>query len=169
MRSGQKILVGKISNPHGIKGWVKIISFTDPIENILSYKKWIISDKETEKTYHLEESRVQGKKIVIKLENVNDRNDADLLKNLEIYVNRSDLPELDENSYYWEDLVDFNVIDIKGNPVGKVDSLFRTGSNDVLVIIDETKERLLVPFIMEEVIKYVDLAKELISIDWPEV
>ena len=169
MKSGQKILVGKISNPHGIKGWVKIISFTDPIENILSYKKWIISDKETEKTYHLEESRVQGKKIVIKLENVNDRNDADLLKNSVIHVNRSDLPELDENSYYWEDLVDFNVIDIKGNPVGKVDSLFRTGSNDVLVIIDETKERLLVPFIIEEVIKYVDLAKELISIDWPEV
>ena len=84
MKSGKKILVGKISNPHGIKGWVKVISFTDPIENILSYKKWIISDKETEQTYHLEESRVQGKKIVIKLENVNDRNDADLLKNLQI-------------------------------------------------------------------------------------
>ncbi len=169
MRSGQKILVGKISNPHGIKGWVKVISFTDPIENILSYKQWIISDKETEKTYYLEDCRVQGNKIVIKLENVNDRNDADLLKNLQIQVNRSDLPELDQNSYYWEDLVDFNVIDIKGNHVGKVDSLFRTGSNDVLVIIDETKERLLVPFIMEEVIKYVDLAKELISIDWPEL
>ncbi|MCH2476960.1 MAG: ribosome maturation factor RimM [Gammaproteobacteria bacterium] len=169
MKSDKKILVGKISNPHGIKGWVKVISFTDPIENILSYKQWIISDKETEKTYYLEDSRVQGNKIVIKLENVNDRNDADLLKNLQIQVNRSDLPELDQNSYYWEDLVDFNVIDIKGNHVGKVDSLFRTGSNDVLVIIDETKERLLVPFIMEEVIKYVDLAKELISIDWPEL
>ena len=169
MKSGKKILVGKISNPHGIKGWVKVISFTDPKENILSYKKWIISDKKREKTYYLEDSRVQGNKIVIKLENVNDRNDADLLKNLQIQVNRSDLPELDQNSYYWEDLVDFNVIDIKGNHVGKVDSLFRTGSNDVLVIIDETKERLLVPFIMEEVIKYVDLAKELISIDWPEL
>ena len=169
MKSDKKILVGKISNPHGIKGWVKVISFTDPIENILSYKQWIISDKETEKTYYLEDSRVQGNKIVIKLENVNDRNDADLLKNLQIQVNRSDLPELDQNSYYWEDLVDFNVIDIKGNHVGKVDSLFRTGSNDVLVIIDETKERLLVPFIMEEVIKYVDLAKEIISIDWPEL
>ena len=169
MRSKKKILVGKISNPHGIKGWVKVISFTDPIENILSYKQWIISDKETEKTYYLEDSRVQGNKIVIKLENVNDRNDAALLKNLQIQVNRSDLPDLDQNSYYWEDLVDFNVIDIKGNHVGKVDSLFRTGSNDVLVIIDETKERLLVPFIMEEVIKYVDLAKELISIDWPEL
>jgi len=169
MKSDKKILVGKISNPHGIKGWVKVISFTDPIENILSYKQWIISDKETEKTYYLEDSRVQGNKIVIKLENVNDRNDAALLKNLQIQVNRSDLPDLDQNSYYWEDLVDFNVIDIKGNHVGKVDSLFRTGSNDVLVIIDETKERLLVPFIMEEVIKYVDLAKELISIDWPEL
>ena len=169
MKSGKKILVGKISNPHGIKGWIKVISFTDPIENILSYKKWTISDNETEKTYCLEDSRIQGNKIVIKLEGVNNRDDADLLKNLQIEINRSDLPKLEENSYYWEDLVDFNVIDIKGNLVGKVDSLFRTGSNDVLVIINETKERLLVPFIMEEVIKYVDLAKELISIDWAEL
>ena len=168
MKSGKKIIVGKISNPHGIKGWVKVISFTDPIENILSYKKWTISDNETEKSYCLEDSRIQGNKIVIKLEGVNDRDDADLLKNLQIQVNRLDLPKLDENSYYWGDLIDFNVIDIKGKHVGKVDSLFSTGSNDVLVIIDEAKERLLVPFIMEEVIKCVDLAKELISIDWPE-
>ena len=169
MKSGKKILVGKISNPHGIKGWIKVISFTDPIENILSYKKWTISDNETEKTYCLEDSRIQGNKIVIKLEGVNNRDDADLLKNLQIEINRSDLPELEENSYYWEDLVDFNVIDIKGMHVGKVDSLFRTGSNDVLVIINETKQRLLIPFIMEEVIKYVDLDKELISIDWAEL
>ena len=169
MKSGKKILVGKISNPHGIKGWVKVISFTDPIDNILSYKKWTISDNETEKTYCLEDSRIQGNKIVIKLEGVNNRDDADLLKNLQIEINRSDLPKLEENSYYWEDLVDFNVIDIKGMHVGKVDSLFRTGSNDVLVIINETKQRLLVPFIMEEVIKYVDLDKELISIDWAEL
>ena len=169
MTSGKKILVGKISNPHGIKGWVKVISFTDPIENILSYKKLTISDNQTEKTYCLEDSRIQGNKIVIKLEGVNNRDDADLLKNLQIEVNRSDLPKLDENSYYWEDLVDFNVIDIKGMHVGKVDSLFRTGSNDVLVIINKTKQRLLVPFIMEEVIKYVDLDKELISIDWAEL
>jgi 16S rRNA processing protein RimM len=168
MKSGKKILVGKISNPHGIKGWVKVISFTDPIENILSYKKWTLSDNETEKTCQLEDSRIQGNKIVIKLEGVNDRDDADLLKNLQIKVNRFDLPKLDENSYYWGDLIDFNVIDIKGKHVGKVDSLFSTGSNDVLVIIDEAKERLLVPFIMEEVIKCVDLAKELISIDWPD-
>ena len=169
MTSGKKILVGKISNPHGIKGWVKVISFTDPIENILSYKKWTISDNQTEKTYCLEDSRIQGNKIVIKLEGVNNRDDADLLKNLQIEVNRSDLPKLDENSYYWEDLVDFNVIDINGIHVGKVDSLFRTGSNDVLVIINKTKQRLLVPFIMVEVIKYVDLDKELISIDWAEL
>lgn len=169
MKSGNKILVGKISNPHGIKGWVKVISFTDPIENILSYKKLTISDNQTEKTYCLEDSRIQGNKIVIKLEGVNNRDDADLLKNLQIEINRSDLPKLEENSYYWEDLVDFNVIDIKGMHVGKVDSLFRTGSNDVLVIINETKQRLLVPFIMEEVIKYVDLDKELISIDWAEL
>ena len=57
----------------------------------------------------------------------------------------------------------------KGKELGKVDSLFETGSNDVLVILDENNERFLVPFIMEEVVKKVDLVKRLISIDWPEI
>ena len=61
------------------------------------------------------------------------------------------------------------MLDQKGKQIGKVDSLFETGSNDVLVIVNENKERLLVPFIMEEVIRKVDLVKEFISIDWPEI
>ena len=61
------------------------------------------------------------------------------------------------------------MLDQKGKQIGKVDSLFETGSNDVLVIVNENKVRFLVPFIMEEVIRKVDLVKEFISIDWPEI
>ena len=117
----------------------------------------------------IEDFRIQGKKIIVKLDGIQDRNSAEDLKNKEILVSRIELPKLEKNTYYWNDLLDLPVLDKKGKQIGKVDSLFETGSNDVLVIVNENKERLLVPFIMEEVIKKVDLVKEFISIDWPEI
>ena len=169
MNNDKDILIGKISSPHGIKGWVKVISYTDPIENILSYKKWMIDYEERQTTFSLEETRIQGRKVIVKLEGIDDRNSAETLNNKEIAVSRSYLPILEKNTFYWDDLLDLTVMDEKGKELGKVDSLFETGSNDVLVILDENKERFLVPFIMEEVVKKVDLVKRLISIDWPEI
>ena len=170
MNNDKNIFVGKVSSPHGIKGWLKVISYTDPIENILSYKEWFIINKGgSKKTFSIEDSRIQGKKIIVKLDGIEDRDSAEDLKNKEILVSRIDLPKLEENTFYWNDLLDLSVLDQKGKQIGKVDSLFETGSNDVLVIVNENKERFLVPFIMEEVIRKVDLVKEFISIDWPEI
>ena len=169
MNSDKNVFVGKVSSPHGIKGWLKVISYTDPIENILSYKEWFITNDEGKKTFSIEDSRIQGKKIIVKLDGIEDRNSAQDLKNKEILVSRIELPKLEKNTFYWNDLLDLTVLDKKGKQIGKVDSLFETGSNDVLVIVNENKERFLVPFIMEEVIRKVDLAKEFISIDWPEI
>ena len=169
MKNDKNVFVGKVSGPHGIKGWVKVISYTDTLENILSYKEWFIINKEGKKPFSIEDFRIQGKKIIVKLDGIQDRNSAEDLKNKEILVSRIELPKLEKNTYYWNDLLDLPVLDKKGTQIGKVDSLFETGSNDVLVIVNENKERLLVPFIMEEVIKKVDLVKEFISIDWPEI
>ena len=170
MKNDKNVFVGKVSSPHGIKGWLKVISYTDPIENILSYKEWfIINEGGSKKTFSIEDSRIQGKKIIVKLDGIEDRDSAEDLKNKEILVSRIDLPKLEENTFYWNDLLDLSVLDQKGKKIGKVDSLFETGSNDVLVIVNENKERFLVPFIMEEVIRKVDLVKEFISIDWPEI
>ena len=169
MKNDKNVFVGKVSGPHGIKGWVKVISYTNPLENILSYKEWFIINKEGKKLFSIEDFRIQGKKIIVKLDGIQDRNSAEDLKNKEILVSRIELPKLEKNTYYWNDLLDLPVLDKKGKQIGKVDSLFETGSNDVLVIVNENKERLLVPFIMEEVIKKVDLVKEFISIDWPEI
>ena len=170
MKNDKNVFVGKVSSPHGIKGWLKVISYTDPIENILSYKEWfIINEGGSKKTFSIEDSRIQGKKIIVKLDGIEDRDSAEDLKNKEILVSRIDLPKLEENTFYWNDLLDLSVLDKKGKQIGKVDSLFETGSNDVLVIVNENKERFLVPFIMEEVIRKVDLVKEFISIDWPEI
>ena len=170
MNNDKNVFVGKVSSPHGIKGWLKVISYTDPIENILSYKEWfIINEGGSKKTFSIEDSRIQGKKIIVKLDGIEDRDSAEDLKNKEILVSRIDLPKLEENTFYWNDLLDLPVLDQKGKQIGKVDSLFETGSNDVLVVVNENKERFLVPFIMDKVIKKVDLVKEFISIDWPEI
>ena len=169
MNNDKNVFVGKVSSPHGIKGWLKVISYTDPIENILSYKEWFINNEGGKKKFSIEDSRIQGKKIIVKLDGIEDRDSAEDLKNKEILVSRIDLPKLEENTFYWNDLLDLPVLDQKGKQIGKVDSLFETGSNDVLVIVNENKERFLVPFIMEEVIRKVDLVKEFISIDWPEI
>ena len=169
MKNDKNVFVGKVSSPHGIKGWVKVISYTDPLENILSYKEWFIINEGGKKIFAIEDFRIQGKKIIVKLDGIQDRNSAEDLKNKEILVSRIELPKLEKNTYYWNDLLDLAVLDKKGKQIGKVDSLFETGSNDVLVIVNENKERFLVPFIMEEVIRKVDLVKEFISIDWPEI
>ena len=169
MKNDKNVFVGKISSPHGIKGWVKVISYTDPLENILSYKEWFLPFEEGNKSFSIEDSRIQGKKIIAKLDGIEDRDSAEDLKNKEILVSRLEFPKLEKNTFYWNDLVDLSVMDQKGKQLGKVDSLFETGSNDVLVIVNENKERFLVPFIMDEVIKKVDLAKEFISIEWPEI
>ena len=169
MKNDKNVFVGKISSPHGIKGWVKVISYTDPLENILSYKEWFLPFEEGNKSFSIEDSRIQGKKIIAKLDGIEDRDSAEDLKNKEILVSRLEFPKLEKNTFYWNDLVDLSVMDKKGKQLGKVDSLFETGSNDVLVIVNENKERVLVPFIMDEVIKKVDLVKEFISIEWPEI
>ena len=169
MKNDKNVFVGKISSPHGIKGWVKVISYTDPLENILSYKEWFLPFEEGNKSFSIEDSRIQGKKIIAKLDGIDDRDSAEDLKKKEILVSRLEFPKLEKNTFYWNDLVDLSVMDKKGKQLGKVDSLFETGSNDVLVIVNENKERFLVPFIMDEVIKKVDLVKEFISIEWPEI
>ena len=169
MKNDKNVFVGKVSSPHGIKGWVKVISYTNPIENILSYREWLIANEGGDKSFSIEDSRIQGNKIIVKLDGVEDRNSAEDLKNKEILVSRKELPKLEKNTFYWNDLLNLPVMNQKGKQIGKVDSLFETGSNDVLVVVNESKERFLVPFIMEEVIIKVDLAKEFITIDWPVI
>ena len=83
-----------------------------------------------------------------------------------IVVNRKDLPELSPNSYYWRDLIGFEVNNEDNLNLGILDSFFETGSNDVMIVIGSNKNRMLIPFINVEVVKKVDLKKKIISVDW---
>jgi len=166
MEDDKKIYLGKITGVHGIKGWLKIQSYSSPPENILNYPSWIINNKGEEDFYSIEQGRKQNNKIVVKLEKIDDRNTAESLINSKIQILRSDLPKLSNDNYYWSDLVGLSVLNSEETVIGKIESLIETGANDVMVIITLKDERILIPFVMHEIIKEVNVELNYIKIDW---
>ena len=166
MEDDKKIYLGKITGVHGIKGWLKIQSYSSPPENILNYPSWIINNKGEEDFYSIEQGRKQNNKIVVKLEKIDDRNTAESLINSKIQILRSDLPKLSNENYYWSDLVGLSVLNSEETVIGKIESLIETGANDVMVIITLKDERILIPFVMHEIIKEVNVELNYIKIDW---
>ena len=166
MEDDRKIYLGKITGAHGIKGWLKIQSFSSPPENILNYPQWIINNNGEEDFYSIEKGRKQNNKIVVKLEKIDDRNTAESLINSKIQILRSDLPKLSNENYYWSDLVGLSVLSSEEEVIGKIESLIATGANDVMVINTSKDERVLVPFVMHEIIKEVNVELSYIKIDW---
>ncbi len=166
MEDDKKIYLGKITGVHGIKGWLKIQSFSSPPENILNYPSWIINNQGEEELYSIEQGRKQNNKIVVKLGKIDDRNTAESLINSKIQILRSDLPKLSNENYYWSDLVGLSVLNSEEKVIGKIESLIETGANDVMVINTLKDERILIPFVMHEIIKEVNVEQNYIKIDW---
>lgn len=164
------IAVGHVSTPHGIKGWVWVHSQTDPVSNIFGYRPWYLKSRDGLKAVKVVEWREQGKGVVALLDIVTDRTVAESLKNQEILVPKTALPELEEGDYYWSDLVDLEVRTEAGVLLGIVHSLMETGSNDVLVV-QGTAESLdrnerLIPWLPGSVVKNVDRVGRVITVDW---
>lgn len=158
------VILGKISGVFGIKGWVKVHAFTETRLGIVDYSPWQLKVNGQWTTCKVLQGQAQGKSIVAKLENIQDRDQALALVGSEIAVERDSLPRLTEEQYYWSDLVGLDVVNVQGEAFGKVSHLFETGSNDVLVVKGE-RERL-VPWIMGDVIKQVSLDEQCIRVEW---
>jgi len=165
LSDNELISVGEISGVFGVKGWVKVFSLTDPRENIVSYSPWILKKGNEVKQVNLLNGKRQGKTVVALIEGVTDRNDAELYCGWEVLINKSQLPETEEGVYYWADLVGLVVETDQGISLGKVDYLLETGANDVLIVKDGERERL-IPFINEQVVKTIDLNDKKMIVDW---
>ncbi|MDO6461788.1 ribosome maturation factor RimM [Granulosicoccaceae sp. 1_MG-2023] len=156
--------LGRISGVFGLQGWVKVFSDTDPREQIVTYRQWLLLKGSDQQSVRVLRGKRQGKSIVAHLEGVDDRTAAEALIGRTIAVYRSQLPVLPEDEYYWSDLVGLEVVTTEAVVLGKVDHLFQTGANDVMSVKGE-RERL-VPWIRDQVIKQVDLATGCITVDW---
>jgi 16S rRNA processing protein RimM len=160
----QHVSVGKISGVFGVKGWVKVFSFTDPRENILTYSPWLLKKGDETKTINVVDGQLQGKTIVAQLAGVNDRDQAASLMGWDIFISQDQLPKAAKGEYYWSELIGLNVETIDGVQLGMVDSLLETGANDVIIVQGE-RERV-IPFLQGQTIINVDLDAGKIIVDW---
>lgn len=158
------MVLGRVTGLFGVKGWVKVYSHTQPREAILGYERWFLGQQGDWRPVGIREGKRHGKSVIAHLEGVDDREMAAALIDCDIAVSRNDLPEAEEGTYYWADLEGLLVVHKDGTVLGTVAYLLETGANDVLVIEGE-KERL-IPFVADEVILGVDVAKGVIKVDW---
>ena len=161
------IQVGNIQGVFGTKGWLKVFSYCRPKEQILDYINWELRLPKGAETYELQNSKLHGTGIIVKLKNVDDRTHAETLKGADIWVAKADLLELEENEYYWFELEGLSVINTEGETLGHVKKLMETGANDVLVVANAIdKQEILIPYVKEQVIKRVDLVHKTITVEW---
>ena len=158
------VVVGKIAGLFGVKGWVKIFSYTDPRDGILDYAPWYLMLNGEYLCVESDAGKRHGKGVIAHLKSVDDRDAAARLINVEIAIRRDQLPEAQEGEYYWADLTGLKVVTLAGKTLGTVSYLFETGANDVMVVAGD-RERL-IPFLRDSVIRSIDLEKGLIEVDW---
>ena len=162
----EKIVMGKILGPHGIKGWIKIHPFTEKKDSLIDHKILMASkDEKLWQSFEVESMDVGDKFILAKFKGVDDRNAAEKLNKFFISLDKSSLPKLDENNYYWHELIGLDVKNNEGMYFGKVDSLIETGANDVLVVMGD--KEYLIPYI-KQVILEVNLETNMIRVDWQD-
>jgi 16S rRNA processing protein RimM len=175
----KKIIIGRIGDAYGVQGWSHIFSFTDPADNLFEYKNWHIRAYQKKgapwRAVELEYHKPHGAAFVAKIKGYDDRDQALLLKNHSIAVDRSEIPTLKENEYYWNDLIGLQVINTQGESFGEIDHLFEAGPNDIIAtkIIAEartatSKEKSTTHYIpyTKDVVKSVDLEKKIMIVEW---
>ncbi|HBF46703.1 MAG TPA: ribosome maturation factor RimM [Shewanella frigidimarina] len=172
MSSNQELVVlGKLGSSHGIKGWLKITSYTDSVEGIFDYSPWLIKEQGVWREVKVAQWRFQGKAVVAELEGVATREHAQMLTNCEIAIMPEQMKDLDDSEFYHRDLIGCEVANINGYNMGIVDQIVETGSNDVLLIKANAKDAFgkaerMIPFVPEQFIKQVDLQGKQILVDW---
>ena len=161
----RRILLGRIVGAFGIRGQVKIESWTEPRDAIFRYQPWILMDAAgKEREFSGARGKESGKHLVATFPEVTDRDVVEAMRGTDIYVLRSALPPPKAGEFYWIDLEGFRVVNLEGVDFGTVSHLFSTGANDVLSVRGD-RERM-VPFVEPDFVKSIDFDGGLITVDW---
>lgn len=155
--------MGRIAVPYGVRGWVNVNPDTEMLDGLFDYPVWWVQTEAGWREFSVEDAKVHGDHLVAKLEGIEDRDQAFRIKGKPVAVPREQLPEPDDDEYYWSDLVGLEVENLQHVKFGKISELFATGANDVMVVAGD-RERL-VPYI-DQVVLEVDLAGKRMLVDW---
>ncbi len=164
------IVLGRISAPFGVRGWVKVQAFGDDPQAWARMPRWWLGAEEQApdaswQARNLAECQEHAKGLVVRFEGIADRNAAGKLAGLYVGAPREALPETAGNEFYWADLIGLDVVNQAGERLGRVAELVRSCAHEVLDVRDEDGSRRLLPFVAA-VIGKVDLAARRITVDW---
>lgn len=181
--SAKLITLGRVGKTHGIKGWLKLYSYTDPVTNITDFDRFMVA-KSTDRSglgasaggkplpaeLQVDQIQVRNDRLLVHFIGYDDPETAGTLVGCQLQVLADRLPELDAEEYYWHQLIGLRVINGDGQWLGNVDQLLETGANDVVVVrpcagsLDD-RERL-IPYLRDSVITRVDLDAGELKVDW---
>lgn len=164
--AAKRVLLGRILGAHGLRGDVRVESWTEPRTAIFRYQPWLMVDaRGLVRELRGARGHDAGKSLIARLPDVEDRDAADALRGTEIHVPRDALPPPKPDEFYWVDLEGLSVVTVDGVALGRVSHLFSTGANDVMVVRDDTRERM-VPFVRPQFVTAIDLDAGVITVDW---
>jgi len=164
MNNERRILIARVVGAFGVRGELKLQSFTDPVSAALKYQPWLLTHNGTEREISDVRGRATAKGLTAFIPGVDDRDVAESLTGAEIWIPRSRLPAPKPGEYYWVDLEGLKVRNLEGVDLGTVSHVFNTGANDILSVTGE-RERL-IPFIDGQFVHSVDFEAGLITVDW---
>lgn len=164
MESTDWIIIGRFGRPHGIKGLITVISFTDPRENMLRYHPWYARVKNNWQPINIQHTETSTKGILARIEGYEEREEVATLTNVDIGIKKEQLPPLKAGEYYWHQLMGIQVINKEGIALGKITEIIPTGTHDVLVVVGE--KRHLIPYLQDQFVLGIDEENGLMTVDW---
>jgi 16S rRNA processing protein RimM len=164
------VIMARVGKIHGIKGWLRLESFTSPPENIFDYGPFFSDLAQDSQLLEIDQYKRQANSLLVHFKGVDEPELARTLTGVQLSVKRSELPELQDGEYYWQQLEGLQVISSSGEHFGAVASILETGANDVLVVCPnqaslDDRERL-IPYLIDSVIQSVDLEEGVIRVNW---
>lgn len=161
------IEIGKVVRSQGLKGRIKVLSYLESTGGLEGVPELFLgADPASAGCYLLEDVQSASGSLLLKLKGVDNRNDADRLRGCQVWADSGKMTPLEEGEYYWSDIVGLRVVAEDGAVLGRIESIFPTGSNDVYVCRSERGEFLLPA--VEQMIKRIDLEQGLIVVSLPE-
>lgn len=160
------VVLGRVAGAYGIRGWLKVMSFTEPEAALLDYAPWRLRRADgSEQEYAVREAAVAGRGLRVALAGVEDRNAAEQLNGCEIVVARTALPAAGEREYYQHDLLGCRVVNTDGAELGEL-MHFADGAASPLMVIKGRVERWIPA--APPYLRRVNLPERLVVVDWPE-
>ncbi len=161
----ETVEVGRFTGAWGVNGWVKVYSLTDPAEAIFDYQPWLVGEAGQSMT--ISHWRRTGPRLVAAIDGIETAEQAAALAQVGIRIRRDILPPAPAGQFYWNDLIGLTVVNREGDDYGRVSGLQATGAHDVLEIAGGPFGPVLIPFVQDHFIDFVDLEAGRIVVNWP--